>query len=511
MLIGNSLSRGAALVVALTLSLGIGAPANAVNGGTADPASPVTVGAPQAVFAGEGTNSISGQATDPLGQPASGVRVLVSGLRDVPLNYNYAYNNSPGIFTDASGNYTLSGLPDGVYTVSFQGGASGGKDLASMEWPGVRWFAGDDIVVRGGQALTGFDIQLEYSNTVEVAVSSPGRSAEAIAPYVDAVLYYYDDALADWVRVTNGGWNPAYSSEITFFGLIAGYYAVDVEYFGPGGYSLVQSDVLLVEGGTTTQFDAVLRINTMADFSGDGVSDVLVRDNVGGLYLYAGNGSGGWSGSGRIGTGWNGFNRVFRVGDFSGDGCADVMGRTPNGDLYLYRGNCAGGWLGATRIGVGWGIFTEIIGVGDFSGDSFADVMARTANGDLYLYRGNGVGGWSTSGRIGTGWNVFTTVFGAGDFSGDGVPDVMGRTASGDLFLYRGNGASGWSGSGRIGTGWSVFTAVFSPGDFSGDGIPDVMGRTAGGDLFLYRGNGSGGWGTSGRIGTGWGPLSFVT
>ena len=52
------------------------------------------------------------------------------------------------------------------------------------------------------------------------------------------------------------------------------------------------------------------------------------------------------------------FAKVLSPGDYTGDGKADIMGVTPGGDLYLYRGNGLGGFTGGrTRIGSGWGMF----------------------------------------------------------------------------------------------------------------------------------------------------------
>lgn len=83
------------------------------------------------------------------------------------------------------------------------------------------------------------------------------------------------------------------------------------------------------------------------------------------------------------------------------------------GPLYLYRGNGLGGFAGgATRIGTGWGGFTALV-AGDYSGDRRADLVARSSSGALSLYRGNGAGGL-LSGRttVGTGWQGFDIVTG---------------------------------------------------------------------------------------------------
>jgi len=53
---------------------------------------------------------------------------------------------------------------------------------------------------------------------------------------------------------------------------------------------------------------------------------------------------------------------VFSPGDFSGDGKADILAINSSGVLYLYRGNGAGGFTGAgTGIGAGWGTFTKVV------------------------------------------------------------------------------------------------------------------------------------------------------
>jgi hypothetical protein len=99
--------------------------------------------------------------------------------------------------------------------------------------------------------------------------------------------------------------------------------------------------------------------------------------------------------------------------DFTGDGKADVHAITSNGELYLYRGNGLGGFTGAgVRIGAGWGTFVKVLSPGDFTGDGKTDLIGAKSNGELYLYRGNGLGGLTGAGvRIGTGWGIFTKVF----------------------------------------------------------------------------------------------------
>jgi len=151
-------------------------------------------------------------------------------------------------------------------------------------------------------------------------------------------------------------------------------------------------------------------------------------------------------------TAWNATAStvIFSPLDFTGDAKPDVMRVTPTGDLYLYRGNGLGGFgAPGTKIGPGWGAFARVFSPGDFTGDGRSDVLAVKTNGDLYLYRGSGLGGFSGSAtKIGAGWGIFVTVFSPRDFTGDGKSDIVAVKSNGDLFLYRGNGLGGFAASG---------------------------------------------------------------
>lgn len=249
-----------------------------------------------------------------------------------------------------------------------------------------------------------------------------------------------------------------------------------------------------------------------ADFSGDWNTDILARvPATGELRMYPGTGRGGRLPGVSIGNGWNGFSLLETPGDFNGDGPLDVLAReTATGYLWLYRGNGTGGFLPRVRVGNGWNIFSAIVGPGDFNGDQRVDILARErATGYLWLYRGNGTGGFLPRLHVGAGWNTFNSLVGPGDFNSDGTADILAReTATGHLWLYRGNGAGGWLPRTRVGHGWNVMTAVVSPGDFNGDRRPDLLARDGSGVLWLYPGAGTGLLLPRVQVGPGWNGLS---
>ena len=245
------------------------------------------------------------------------------------------------------------------------------------------------------------------------------------------------------------------------------------------------------------------------DLDGDGHPDVLAPHPSGTLYLYPGNGAGGWGIRRVIGSGWGGFDQVLLAGDWDGDGHGDVVARrTSDGRLFEYAGDGTGRLLPGRQIGTGWGGFTQVVAPGDWDGDHHADLLAlRRSDMTLWLYPGDGRGGFRPERRIGTGWQVRTTLTPVGDFDGDGRADLVARDGrDGRLWLYSGNGWGGFRSYRAIGSGWNGFTALLGPGDWDGDHHHDMLARTASGYLVLYRGNGSGGFvAPYPGVGGGWG------
>lgn len=198
------------------------------------------------------------------------------------------------------------------------------------------------------------------------------------------------------------------------------------------------------------------------DFDGDGKADLIGIKSTGDMILFTGNGAGNWAnGDGiTVGTGWEAFASVVAPGDFNGDGKVDIIGAKPDGSLYLYTGNGQGGWADGTGalIGASWNQFSQVISPRDFDGDGKSDIVTMTPNGNVSLYTGDGQGYWANpaGAQIGSGFSIFSALTSAGDFDGDAKADVLGVKSNGDLFLYQGNGSGGWkTGSGvLIGVGW---------------------------------------------------------
>ena len=371
-------------------------------------------------------------------------------------------------------------LDGGNATVTTTGPAvSTGADFTVDVWAKATSTSGGTVLSQDGTNTAGFRLWAESSNsswrfglaagnTANTGWTVAAAPAASVKPSVWAHLtasYKASTGLMDLhingvdkasaVHLTP--WNATGAFRIgahrTSATAIGGYFKGEV------AEVLTYNQVVIYDDGN----DAIW------DFDGDRKPDLIAADTAGRLYLYRGNGAGGFKyGFGaNIGNGWDMYNTLFTPGDFNGDGYADVIARKPDGKLYLHPGNGAGGWITnhGIEIGSGWDIYNTVFSPGDFNGDGHPDVIARKPDGKLYLHPGNGAGGWITNSgtEIGSGWDAFNTVFSPGDFNGDGHPDVIARNTNGDLYLARGNGAGGWiSGTTtKIGTGWQTFTTIF--------------------------------------------------
>lgn len=258
------------------------------------------------------------------------------------------------------------------------------------------------------------------------------------------------------------------------------------------------------------------------DWGGDGHSDLIGRTATGDLILTGGSGVGsdGYGGIvsySIIGTGFAGYNKIFRTMNWNGDNTPSIMARDSAGNLYQWKTDGRGNYVGArTLIGTGWNTFADIMVTNNWMSDGRPNLMGRKPNGDLVIYTSNGAGGWSNprGTLIGTGWGHFNTVLTPGSWLGDGKQSLIGRRDNGDLVLYNSNGAGGWSNprGTLIGTGWKGFSVFMSPGDWNGDNLIDLMGVNSSGTLRIYTSDGKGAWldGRGKDVDTGWNAFNMV-
>lgn len=241
------------------------------------------------------------------------------------------------------------------------------------------------------------------------------------------------------------------------------------------------------------------------DFNGDGYTDLLCRFYDGTLRMYF------WdTESGSYYRNYNGgivltnaYFSNYLVADFNGDNLSDLIVRDSNGVLYFYPWDNGLGFstsIAGTQVGHGFN-FTHFF-VADWNGDGTADLICRDNAGTLRFYPfryntfyGNG-GGTVVGNRFG-----FQDYF-VGEFTGDNLPDLVGRLSNGNLLMYPffydtfiGNGG------GRVIAGGITQPNVFF-GDWSGlTGFNDIIAITSNGRVDYYQYNIAGRQVTSGRFG----------
>ncbi|MFC3494500.1 FG-GAP repeat domain-containing protein [Glycomyces rhizosphaerae] len=105
-----------------------------------------------------------------------------------------------------------------------------------------------------------------------------------------------------------------------------------------------------------TGWNAMREITAPGDLDHDGHADILaIRGSDNCMYFYGGRGNGTLKPGVKMSCNWVGYDSVAAVGDFNGDGHTDwVARRKSDGALFLYRGNGAGGYGSRAQVGTGW-------------------------------------------------------------------------------------------------------------------------------------------------------------
>jgi len=212
-----------------------------------------------------------------------------------------------------------------------------------------------------------------------------------------------------------------------------------------------------VNGGAAVTLN--WQIAGVGDFDGDHKADILWHGSDGIVGLWQMNGpnivGGGFVNGGvSLPPDWH----IAAVADFSGDGKSDILWQNVDGRVAEWSLN------GTSIIGGGFvnnsiPIVTpdwHLAGVGDFNGDHKSDLLWQNTDGRLGLWQMDGpniVGGGFVSGGspVTTGWRIV----GVGDFSGDGKSDILLRANDGHIGEWTMNGTT-ITGGGFVNNGTPV-------------------------------------------------------
>ncbi|MFE5792274.1 FG-GAP repeat domain-containing protein [Streptomyces sp. NPDC056503] len=252
----------------------------------------------------------------------------------------------------------------------------------------------------------------------------------------------------------------------------------------------------LKRSGTFT----VVRTPKQHDFDDNGSPDILARDASGVLRSDSSVRSGRWGGDEfevpetTIGGGWQIYDRIETVGNVAGSVHADVVARDKAGVLWLYQGDGNGGFAGRVQVGGGWQTYDKITGGSDFTGDGRADVVAVDKAGDLWLYKatGSATKPFDTRKKVSSGWGGYDQLTATGNIAGAAHGDLVTRDADGVMWMFLGKGDGTFTAPTRLREGFGRYGKFIGAGDYDDDGRNDLLAvEAATGKTYLFRGTGA--------------------
>ena len=182
------------------------------------------------------------------------------------------------------------------------------------------------------------------------------------------------------------------------------------------------------------------------DFNGDGRSDILWRAGDGTVRDWLGQSNGAFVGNvANLNTIVPNAFHIEGTGDFNGDGIDDILWRDDNGTVSDWLGQPNGAFVSNVgNVNITVPIDWKIVGTGDFNGDGRSDILWRGSDGTVRDWLGQSNGAFV--GNVAN-FNVTVTtdlhIVSIGDFNGDSIDDILWRGDDGTVsdWLGQSNGA----------------------------------------------------------------------
>jgi hypothetical protein len=382
------------------------------------------------------TASVSGltnQAADTITATASAELVANNAIAGVEI-FDGATDLGAAALANGVWSYTASNLADGAHDLSAVAtDMAGNKTSAALMEVDV---ATQAPTVSATQSVSGSTNQT--SDTITVTAG-----AEQVANNIIAGVEIYDGATDLGAAIfSNGVWS---------------YTASNLSH-GAHDFSAVVTDAA---GNAASAALAAVDVTTGAvadDFSGDGVSDLLIENTSGAVVVgEVQNGAESYTQVAALGPEWS-----FKGnGDFLGDGHEDFLIVNSSGAVVV--GQVDNGATSYTQVGA-LGSEWSFVGTGDLLGSGQADFLIENSSGAVVVGSVvNGQAQYTQVAALGPEWSFE----GTGDFLGDGKTGFLIENTSGAVVVGEAeNGATTYTQIGGLGPEWKFV----GTGDFLGNG-----------------------------------------
>ncbi len=249
----------------------------------------------------------------------------------------------------------------------------------------------------------------------------------------------------------------------------------------------------------------------VGDFNGDGIPDLAARvycpggcssDTLTkGMQIFLGSGNGAFVASQTLTLSGMVSIPNFVVADFNGDGLSDLaLVESPGGGgcaevvgtVNIFLTDKTSGTLTPVSSSPATGPYPSSLAVGDFNSDGIADLAVL--NGDaggcasstnVSVLLGSGDGTFTSSNPPFTGSGSVSMA--VGDFNGDGDQDLaIGNFVDDSLTILPGDGAGSFTAGAQLPV---QFSSLIASDDLNGDGVQDLLGSGGDGVSILLLGS----------------------
>ncbi|MCO6438899.1 MAG: VCBS repeat-containing protein [Phycisphaerae bacterium] len=247
----------------------------------------------------------------------------------------------------------------------------------------------------------------------------------------------------------------------------------------------------------------------LLDVNGDGYIDLAALPRLGiGPHIWFGDGEGRWKeNSWKLSATQTSCGGGFDFGDINGDGHLDMAVADHCNGIFVYLGDGQGGWIpiaqglfpedllpGAQKRQMFQG--AEDLVLGDVNGDGFPDIVSGAADeGGINVYLGNGTGdNWKRQDQTSLPASRWTVRVELADVNGDGIKDLLASHSVGPR-VWLSDGKGGWTAA-SDGLPSPMIEGLYgglSTGDFNEDGRVDiaVANWVDGPEVYLQQADGS--------------------